>query len=102
MKEENEGASGTILLEFLTSDDGATRLAALDRKLYDDYALRKQLIFQNKVQDPRTTVGLIRAIEELEKARPIIERVAKKICDIYNRQATNISERPSCQELFNG
>lgn len=102
VREENEGASSTVLLEFLTSDDDATSLAVLDRKLYDDYALRKQLIFQNKVQDPRTTVGLIRAIEQLEIARPIIERIAKKICDVYDRQATNVSERPTCQELFNG
>lgn len=58
------------------------------------------LVGQSKEQDPKTVVGLIQALEQLELSRPIVEEIAQKICDIYAKQATNVP-RPTCQELFN-
>lgn len=86
--------------EFPQSDNDAQRLASIDKNLYSDYASRKVLIGQNKGQDPNTVVGLIQALEQLELTRPIVEELAKKICEIYNKQATNVP-RPTCNDLMN-
>lgn len=98
-KEKGEQAAVAVL-DFPESDKDGTRLATIDKNLYTDYAVRKELVWQNKAQDPKTVVGLVQALEQLELARPIIEEIAQLICDLYGRQATNVS-RPTCQELFN-
>lgn len=100
IKNEYSNQSSTSISQFPKSDKNGQRLAAIDKNLYTDYAGRKVPVGENKAQDPRTVVWLVQAIEQLELARPIIEEIAKLVCDIYGRQATNVS-RPTCQELFN-
>ncbi len=100
VRNENQGKAAVNIPKFPTSEQDGLRLATIDKNLYTDYAVRKELVGQNKAQDPKTVVGLIHALEQLELARPIIEEAAQLICDLYWRQATNVS-RPTCQELFN-
>lgn len=100
LRREKGNQAPVTVLDFPESDKDGTRLATIDKNLYTDYAVRKELVGQNKAQDPKTVVGLIQALEQLELARPIIEEMAQLICDLYGRQATNVP-RPTCQELFN-
>jgi hypothetical protein len=100
VKNENQAQDGAVLMEFVTSNRDGTGLATLDKNLYDDYALRKESVLKNKAQDPQTVVGLVRSIEYLELIRPIVEEIAESICDIYDRQATNV-QKPTCEDLFN-
>lgn len=100
LRKEKWSQNAVTVLNFPSSDKDGTRLATIDKNLYTDYAVRKELVWQNKAQDPKTVVGLIQALEQLELARPIIEEIAKLICDLYGKQATNVP-RPTCQELFN-
>lgn len=100
VKSEYSNQGAINVSQFPKSDINGQRLAEIDKNLYNDYAHRKVPVGGNKAQDPRTVVGLIQAIEQLESARPLIEENAKTICDIYGKQATNVP-RPTCEELFN-
>jgi len=98
---KKENSSGVVNIpKFPTSEQDGLRLASIDKSLYDDYAARKELVSQDKAQDPHTVVGLIQSLEYLELARPIIEEIAEKACKLYGWQGTNVP-RPTCQELFN-
>lgn len=83
VRRENQNQAAVNIPKFPTSDQDGLRLATIDKNLYNDYAVRKALISQNKAQDPKTVVGLIQALEQLELARPIIEEIAQLICDLY-------------------
>ncbi len=83
VRNENQGQTAVNIPKFPTSEQDGLRLATIDKNLYTDYAVRKALVGQSKAQDPKTVVGLIHALEQLELARPIIEEIAKLICDLY-------------------
>lgn len=83
VRRDNQNQTAVNIPKFPTSEQDGLRLATIDKNLYTDYAVRKALVGQNKAQDPKTVVGLIHALEQLELARPIIEEIAKLICDLY-------------------
>ncbi len=83
MRRDNQNQTAVNIPKFPTSNQDGLRLATIDKNLYTDYAVRKELVGQNKAQDPKTVVGLIHALEQLELARPIIEEIAQLMCDLY-------------------
>lgn len=83
VRKENNTSKSINVPKFPTANQDGLRLASIDKSLYTDYAARKELVTQSKAQDPRTVVGLVQALEQLEQARPIIEEIAKLICELY-------------------
>lgn len=87
-------------VDLKNEENRANRLEEIHKNLYDDYAERSVLMLQDMAQDPIISVWLVRAIEQLELMYPHLQRIADKICVMYDRQATNAPKRPTCKELF--
>lgn len=83
VRKENNTSESINIPKFPTANQDGLRLASIDKSLYTDYAARKELVSQSKAQDPRTVVGLVQALEQLELARPVIEEIAELICKLY-------------------
>ncbi len=91
----------TKLTRYAENNEKARELYEVDRWNYDSYASRKIFVGQNKAQDPKTVTGLVQAMEELEKIRPIVEENVNIACnDVLNKQATNIPH-PDCNDFAN-
>lgn len=88
-EQESKDEKHPRAIQIFESDNPSKRLRDIDKLLYDDYADRRLLLIMDKAQDPIISVGLVRTIEQLELTLPHLQRLADKICEIYNRQAVN-------------
>ena len=95
---EDPKAQNTI--DFAKTQTSGTWFIDMEKQLYDQYALRRRKVEENKQQDPKTVTGLVQSLEELWNIRETVEENMKIACANLDKQGTNVWDAARCNDFI--